>query len=271
MARSSWRTGTRPARSSCLVSAPRSRPVPRSRSELGAKRAIVLPVSVAAHSPLMAEAADGMRATLEGVDVPRSVDDAPGQRRRPADHDRLTARATELVDHLTAGRRLGRCGRADDRRRRHDLRRGRPRQGPDRSHQTHRPGCRGRPGGRSGHTRPTARSRRRRGLIARLLEGIAQHASTRLRPPRRRHRTRGHQPRRQRQGHGLVEPRQRRLRPRADHLFRHVPVRGQGGRRGPATSTPRNGWTRRPRAAASRACTSASRRPSRPSPTPASS
>ena len=28
---------------------------------LGARRAIVLPVSVAAHSPLMAEAADGMR------------------------------------------------------------------------------------------------------------------------------------------------------------------------------------------------------------------
>ena len=30
---------------------------------LGAKRAIVLPVSVAAHSPLMAAAADGMRAS----------------------------------------------------------------------------------------------------------------------------------------------------------------------------------------------------------------
>ncbi len=34
---------------------------------LGAKRAIVLPVSVAAHSPLMAEAAAGMRAALAGV------------------------------------------------------------------------------------------------------------------------------------------------------------------------------------------------------------
>ena len=34
---------------------------------LGAKRAIVLPVSVAAHSPLMAEAADGMRIALAGV------------------------------------------------------------------------------------------------------------------------------------------------------------------------------------------------------------
>ena len=29
--------------------------------ELGARRAIVLPVAVAAHSPLMADAADGMR------------------------------------------------------------------------------------------------------------------------------------------------------------------------------------------------------------------
>ena len=36
---------------------------------LGAKRAIVLPVSVAAHSPLMAEAADGMRAALADVAV----------------------------------------------------------------------------------------------------------------------------------------------------------------------------------------------------------
>src|SRR6476646_7402036 len=35
--------------------------------ELGAKRAIELPVSVAAHSPLMAEAADGMRAVLAGI------------------------------------------------------------------------------------------------------------------------------------------------------------------------------------------------------------
>src|ERR687898_408540 len=35
--------------------------------ELGAKRSIVLPVSVAAHSPLMVEAADGMRETLESV------------------------------------------------------------------------------------------------------------------------------------------------------------------------------------------------------------
>ena len=34
---------------------------------LGAKRAIVLPVSVAAHSPLMAEAADGMQVALADV------------------------------------------------------------------------------------------------------------------------------------------------------------------------------------------------------------
>ena len=34
---------------------------------LGAKRAIVLPVSVAAHSPLMAEAAEGMRTALADV------------------------------------------------------------------------------------------------------------------------------------------------------------------------------------------------------------
>ncbi|MFN8520864.1 MAG: ACP S-malonyltransferase [Chloroflexota bacterium] len=35
---------------------------------LGAKRAIVLPISIAAHSPLMAEAADGMRTAIAGVD-----------------------------------------------------------------------------------------------------------------------------------------------------------------------------------------------------------
>ena len=69
---------------------------------LGAKRAIVLPVSVAAHSPLMAEAADGMRKALTGIvfhdpDVPllanqdgRPIETAEGCR-------------TELVEHLTAG------------------------------------------------------------------------------------------------------------------------------------------------------------------------
>jgi [acyl-carrier-protein] S-malonyltransferase len=70
--------------------------------ELGAKRAIVLPVSVAAHSPLMAEAADGMRKALADVEladptVPllanadaRPIETAGGCR-------------AELVEHLTAG------------------------------------------------------------------------------------------------------------------------------------------------------------------------
>lgn len=69
---------------------------------LGAKRAIVLPVSVAAHSPLMAEAADGMRAALSDIAfgdpaVPllanadgRPIETAAGCR-------------DELVEHLTAG------------------------------------------------------------------------------------------------------------------------------------------------------------------------
>lgn len=69
---------------------------------LGAKRAIVLPVSVAAHGPLMAGAADGMRATLAGITfhdptVPllanadgRAIETAGGCR-------------TELVEHLTTG------------------------------------------------------------------------------------------------------------------------------------------------------------------------
>ncbi len=69
---------------------------------LGAKRAIVLPVSVAAHSPLMADAADAMRSVIDGVDFadPRIplianadahvIDSAAGAR-------------AELIDHLTAG------------------------------------------------------------------------------------------------------------------------------------------------------------------------
>jgi [acyl-carrier-protein] S-malonyltransferase len=70
--------------------------------ELGAKRAIVLPVSVAAHSPLMAEAAEAMRATL--ADVP--FHDPRTTLLANADGHPITtaegARA-ELVEHLTAG------------------------------------------------------------------------------------------------------------------------------------------------------------------------
>jgi [acyl-carrier-protein] S-malonyltransferase len=69
---------------------------------LGARRAVVLPVSVAAHSPLMAGAAAGMRTALAGVtfrdpDVPLLAN---------ADARRLTtaeACRAELVDHLTTG------------------------------------------------------------------------------------------------------------------------------------------------------------------------
>jgi [acyl-carrier-protein] S-malonyltransferase len=69
---------------------------------LGAKRVIVLPVSVAAHSPLMAEAATAMREVLASIEfhdpvVPllanadaRPIETAEGCR-------------TELVEHLTAG------------------------------------------------------------------------------------------------------------------------------------------------------------------------
>jgi [acyl-carrier-protein] S-malonyltransferase len=70
--------------------------------ELGAKRAIVLPVSVAAHSPLMAEAADEMRGVLDGV----AFDDPSVPLLANADARPITtgdgARA-ELIEHLTAG------------------------------------------------------------------------------------------------------------------------------------------------------------------------
>ena len=95
---------------------------------LGAKRAIVLPVSVAAHSPLMAEAADGMRDGPDRDHVPRPGGAAPGQRGRTSDRDRrgLPDRAGRAPDRR---RRLDPRRRADGRGRRHDLRRDRSRAG----------------------------------------------------------------------------------------------------------------------------------------------
>ena len=69
---------------------------------LGAKRAIVLPVSVAAHSPLMAEAAEGMRTAIANVTfhdpVLSLLANADGRAIETADGCRA-----ELVEHLTAG------------------------------------------------------------------------------------------------------------------------------------------------------------------------
>jgi [acyl-carrier-protein] S-malonyltransferase len=69
---------------------------------MGAKRAIVLPVSVAAHSPLMTEAADGMRRALADVAFrdpqPPLFANADGRALTTAEACRA-----ELVEHLTAG------------------------------------------------------------------------------------------------------------------------------------------------------------------------
>jgi [acyl-carrier-protein] S-malonyltransferase len=69
---------------------------------MGARRAIVLPVSVAAHSPLMAEAADGMRTALSGVvfsdPAVALLANADGRSVETAEACRA-----ELVEHLTAG------------------------------------------------------------------------------------------------------------------------------------------------------------------------
>lgn len=69
---------------------------------LGARRAIVLPVSVAAHSPLMGEAAEGMRSALAGVafrdPVPPLLANADADPVASAEACR-----TELVEHLTSG------------------------------------------------------------------------------------------------------------------------------------------------------------------------
>lgn len=70
--------------------------------DLGAKRAIILPISVAAHSPLMAGAADGMRSILTDVDFR----DPFAPLLANADARELTTGEgcrNELVDHLTQG------------------------------------------------------------------------------------------------------------------------------------------------------------------------
>jgi [acyl-carrier-protein] S-malonyltransferase len=70
--------------------------------ELGARKAIVLPVSVAAHSPLMAEAAAAMREVLASVPFadPTMPLLANADARPLADAE---ASRAELVEHLTAG------------------------------------------------------------------------------------------------------------------------------------------------------------------------
>jgi [acyl-carrier-protein] S-malonyltransferase len=69
---------------------------------LGARRAMVLPVSVAAHSPLMADAAEGMRQALDGITF--AAPSAP----LLANADAILlsdgeACRDELIDHLTRG------------------------------------------------------------------------------------------------------------------------------------------------------------------------
>ena len=70
--------------------------------ELGARRAVELPVSVAAHSPLMAEAAEGMRGVLAGIAFrdphPPLLANADARPITTAEGCRA-----ELVDHLTTG------------------------------------------------------------------------------------------------------------------------------------------------------------------------
>jgi [acyl-carrier-protein] S-malonyltransferase len=70
--------------------------------ELGAKRALVLPVSVAAHSPLMADAAEGMRRALADVAFREPTASLLANADAHAILDGDGARA-ELIEHLTAG------------------------------------------------------------------------------------------------------------------------------------------------------------------------
>ena len=70
--------------------------------QLGARKAIILPVSVAAHSPLMGEAAEGMREVLASVEfADPTVPLLANADARPLTTGEACRR--ELVDHLTAG------------------------------------------------------------------------------------------------------------------------------------------------------------------------
>ncbi len=70
--------------------------------DLGARKAIVLPISIAAHSPLMADAAAAMARVLETIDVrdphPALLANADGRPVETAEDARR-----ELVEHLTTG------------------------------------------------------------------------------------------------------------------------------------------------------------------------
>jgi [acyl-carrier-protein] S-malonyltransferase len=70
--------------------------------ELGARRAVVLPISIAAHSPLMTGAAEAMARVLAQVEF---SDPHPPLLANADGHEIATADAArrELVDHLTTG------------------------------------------------------------------------------------------------------------------------------------------------------------------------
>ncbi|MEX1335140.1 MAG: ACP S-malonyltransferase [Candidatus Limnocylindrales bacterium] len=69
---------------------------------LGARRGLVLPVSVAAHSPLMADAAEGMRQALAGVTFKPPAAPLLANADAIALGDGEACR-DELIDHLTRG------------------------------------------------------------------------------------------------------------------------------------------------------------------------
>ena len=144
-----------------------------------------------------------------------------------------------------------------------------PGQGPDRPHQAHRPGRRGHRRRRPGARRPTARPRRRARLnpspkeeppsCASPTTTAASSSPASASSARRQRRRRPPGPTSSTGSSGLG----------ADHPLRHDRRTrpSSAGEVHDFDGRP-TGWTPRPRAAASRACTSASPRPSRPSPTP---
>ena len=128
--------------------------------ELGARRGIVLPVSVAAHSASWPRPPGAWPASWPPSRSPIRRRASRQRGRTTRHHRRGGARRTDRTPDPR--RRLGRRRQPDDRRGRHHLRGSRPGQGPDRPHQANRPRS-----GRLRDRRTLGRGRHRRAVHGR--------------------------------------------------------------------------------------------------------
>ena len=242
--------------------------------ELGAKRAIELPVSVAAHSPLMADAAEAMRGRPRGHRLQGPQPAAARQRRRPGHHDRRRAAARSSSSTSPPASTGSAPSEAMTARRRHHVHRGRAGPRAHRPHQAHRPRCRV-PAARRAGGRGPARHPLRGGGRRRRLPLLATTRKDSVRQP-------DYSRRVVVTGLGVISPVGNDKDTAWANLLNGVSglreitrfdtstVHPQVGRRGARLRRHGRGWTPRPSAAASPRCGTASPPRSRRSPTPAS-